>query len=154
MRAALSLLLAALLTMTGAPLAEAHSRWQTVTAASTQEGCHLTVTATYRTDRRGIVLDSVLAEGLNGWRVALGVMAADGRTVYAGPVGHGRVGDGIDYLWTAGWERNSDGAKVRIGASDLNPRGWPSSGYTAKGGFTLTVSAPEYRYCGVTLEVR
>ena len=129
--ALVSALLSVALMLSAAP-AHAGSRWKVATVRSSQPGCGLAATVTYRVDsRRVVILDRVLATGLDGAVATLAVASGAPRyaaLLYLGPNGHGRVGDGVDYEWTRGWERNADGAKVRIGASGKNPDGWPKDG--------------------------
>ena len=150
----LSGLLAVVLSVVGAPVAHA-AGWVTRTVVSSQPGCALAVTVTYRVDSRGVTLDRVLATGLNGASPNLVVATGGPRWAalrYIGPNGHGLVGDGVDYEWTYGTETNADGARVPIGASDSNPQGWPHHGYTSRS-FEVRVTAPEMRYCGVVLQL-
>ncbi len=113
--------------------AEACRRSATRTAVfvSTQEQCSLRVSVDYVASRGKTTIRSVYAEGgMDGLRsnFSLVLSGDDGKTLYAGP-GPG-VGDGRDYLWTSGWEPNTDGKPVRIGASTVSPQGWPRGGIT------------------------
>lgn len=127
--------------------------WQTSRVTSTQEGCGaagLTVSASWRLTRAGVELRSVLADNDDAFRItpSLSVTSSTAGLLYSGPNGHGRVGDGLDYEWTRGHERNADGVRVRIGASDNNPDGWR----TLKApDTTIRVVVGEARYCAVTL---
>lgn len=145
-----ALVLAFLLAVVGATPAAACPRYQVTTVRSTMEGCGaqgLTVSAVWRQSRAGVVLESVLADPdatLGFFPLSLAVMDADNSPRYAGPNGHGLVGDGVDYEWVRGHERNSAGVRVPIGASDLNPRGWrPISGKSLR----VVVVLAEARYC-------
>ena len=112
--------------------AEACRRSATRTAVfiSTQEQCSLRVSVDYVASRGKTTIRSVYADGgMDGLRSNFSlVLSEDGQALYAGP-GPG-VGDGRDYLWTSGWEPNTDGKPVRIGASTVSPSGWPRGGIT------------------------
>ncbi len=103
---------------------------RTAVFISTQEQCSLRVSVDYTLSRGKTTVKTVLAEGgMQGLRSNFSlVLSEDGKTLYAGP-GPG-VGDGRDYLWTSGWEPNTDGKSVRIGASTVSPQGWPRAGFT------------------------
>ena len=103
---------------------------RTAVFISTQEQCSLRVSVDYTLSRGKTTVKTVLAEGgMQGLRSNFSlVLSEDGKTLYAGP-GPG-VGDGRDYLWTSGWEPNTDGKPVRIGASTVSPQGWPRAGFT------------------------
>ena len=104
---------------------------RTAVFISTQEQCSLRVSVDYVTSKRKTTVKSVYAEGgMDGLRSNFSLVLSDakGKTLYAGP-GPG-VGDGRDYLWTSGWEPNTDGKPVRIGASTVSPSGWPRGGIT------------------------
>ncbi len=121
MRAFLAVLLTLGLLGVAIPSAEAASRWRTTTVVSTQEGCGpagLTLTATWRPTRSGVLLRSVLVDNDDRYAPMVPSLSvtADGVLAYAGPNGHGRVGDGLDYEWIRGWERNVDGLRVRLGS--------------------------------------
>ena len=129
----LAALLAVALIVVCAGTAEACRRSATRTAVfiSTQEQCSLRVSVDYVASRGKTTIRSVYAEGgMDGLRsnFSLVLSGDDGKTLYAGP-GPG-VGDGRDYLWTSGWEPNTDGKPVRIGASTVSPQGWPRAGFT------------------------
>lgn len=129
----LAALLAVALIVVCAGTAEACRRSATRTAVfiSTQEQCSLRVSVDYVTSKRKTTVKSVYAEGgMDGLRSNFSLVLSDakGKTLYAGP-GPG-VGDGRDYLWTSGWEPNTDGKPVRIGASTVSPQGWPRAGFT------------------------
>lgn len=151
-RTLVSALLSVALMLSAAP-AYAGGRWTIVTVRSSQPGCGLAATVTYRTDaRRVVIVDRVLATGLRGAPVSLSIATGGPRwssLLYTGPTG--RVGDGVDYEWTTGTERTTAGARVPIGASGLNPKGWPKDGVR---GSTLlvqvTAETPE-RQCRVEL---
>ena len=153
MRAILAVLLTCALLGVAIPSAEAASRWRTTTVVSTQEGCGpagLTLTATWRPTRSGVLLRSVLVDNDDRYAPMVPSLSvtADGVLAYAGPNAHGRVGDGLDYEWIRGWERNVDGVRVPIGASDLNPRGWrPIAGRQ----LVIRTVLGEARYCTATL---
>lgn len=130
---------------------------QTTTVTSTQEGCGpegLRMEVTWRPLLSGKVeVRSVLVDNDDSGPLLTPYLSAvdeAGTLRYAGPNGHGRVGDGKDYLWTAGWEENSAGELVRIGASDWNGRGW-----TAIRGESLTVRASwgGARYCEAAVTI-
>lgn len=104
---------------------------RTAVFVSTQEQCDLRVSVDFVVSRGKTTIRSVYAEGgMDGLRsnFSLVLSGDDGKTLYAGP-GPG-VGDGRDYLWTSGWEPNTDGKPVRIGASTVSPQGWPRGGIT------------------------
>ena len=146
----LSGLLAVVLSVVGAPVAHA-AGWVTRTVVSSQPGCALAVTVTYRVDSRGVTLDRVLATGLNGASPNLVVATGGPRWAalrYIGPNGHGLVGDGVDYEWTSGWERNAAGERVRVGASGRNPAGWPRAGFRERD-LLVQVTTEAARSCRV-----
>ena len=152
--ALVSALLSVALMLSAAP-AHAGSRWKVATVRSSQPGCGLAATVTYRTDaRRVVIVDRVLATGLRGAPVSLSIATGGPRwssLLYTGPNGRSTVGDGVDYEWTRGWELNGSGERVRIGASGLNPTGWPKHGVR---GSTLLVQVPAEtpeRQCRVEL---
>ena len=151
-RALVSALLSVALMLSAAP-AYAGARWTVVTAASSQPGCALAVTVTYRVDaRRAVIVDRVLATGLRGAPVSLSVASGGPRwasLLYTGPTG--RVGDGVDYEWTSGWERTAAGARVPIGASGLNPGGWPRDGVRGSTLLVQVTSETPERQCRVEL---
>ena len=71
--ALVSALLSVALMLSAAP-AHAGSRWKVATVRSSQPGCGLAATVTYRTDaRRVVIVDRVLATGLRGAPVSLSV---------------------------------------------------------------------------------
>ena len=61
------------------------------------------------------------------------------------------VGDGVDYEWTRGWELNGSGERVRIGASGLNPGGWPRDGVRGSTLLVQVTSETPERQCRVEL---
>ena len=151
--ALMSALLSVALMLSAAP-AHAGSRWTVATVRSSQPGCGLAATVTYRTDaRRVVIVDRVLATGLRGAPVSLSIATGGPRWAalrYIGPNGHGVVGDGVDYEWTAGWERNAAGERVRVGASGRNPDGWPRAGFRERD-LLVQVTTEAARSCRVEL---
>ena len=156
LRPLLALLVSVLAVVLTAPLAVAACpRYGTTTVISAQEGCGpagLTLSARWSRVRDVITVRSVLVD--NDDRFApmapsLSVVA-DGVLAYAGPNGHGRIGDGRDYEWVRGFELNAAGVQVPIGASDLNPQGWrPVSGKA----LVIRAVLGEARYCTAVLSL-
>ena len=68
-----------------------------------------------------------------------------------GIAGERRGMDGIVYEWTSGWERTAAGARVPIGASGLNPGGWPRDGVRGSTLLVQVTSETPERQCRVEL---
>ena len=128
-------------------------RYGTTTVVSTQEGCGsgLTLSVRWSRIRDVITVRSVLVDNDDAVPLVPSLsVTADGVLAYAGPNGHGKVGDGKDYEWVRGWELNRDGVRVPIGASDLNPTGWrPVTGKA----LVIRAVLGEARYCTAVLSL-
>lgn len=156
MRRSIVTVLAALLAVVlAAPQAlAACPRYGVTTVISAQEGCGpagLTLTARWSRVGDRIRLVSVLVDNDDALPLVPSLsVTADGVLAYAGPNGHGRVGDGRDYEWVRGYELNAAGESVPIGASDLNPLGWrPVSGKA----LVIRAVLGEARYCTAVLSL-
>lgn len=156
MRRSIVTLLAALLAVVlAAPQAlAACPRYGVTTVVSAQEGCGpagLTLSARWSRVGDRIRLVSVLVDNDDGLPLVPSLtVTADGVLAYAGPNGHGHVGDGRDYEWVRGYELNAAGESVPIGASDLNPLGWrPVSGRE----LVIQTVLGEARYCTAVLSL-
>lgn len=153
-RSLLALLVSLLAVVLTAPAAlAACPRWGTTTVVSTQEGCGsgLTLSVRWSRVRDVITVRSVLVDNDDAVPLVPSLsVTADGVLAYAGPNGHGKVGDGKDYEWVRGYELNAAGARVPIGASDLNPLGWrPVSGKA----LVIRAVLGEARYCTAVLSL-
>ena len=155
LRPLLALLVSVLAVVLTAPLAVAACpRYGTTTVISAQEGCGpagLTLSARWSRVRDVITVRSVLVDNDDAVPLVPSLsVTADGVLAYAGPNGHGKVGDGKDYEWVRGWELNRDGVRVPIGASDLNPTGWrPVTGKA----LVIRAVLGEARYCTAVLSL-
>ena len=154
-RPILTLTLSVLAVVLMAPQAlAACPRATTHTVVSAQEGCGpagLTMTV-HTTQHRGVTtVRRVLVDNDDALPLVPSLsVTADGVLAYAGPNGHGKVGDGKDYEWVRGWELNRDGVRVPIGASDLNPTGWrPVTGKA----LVIRAVLGEARYCTAVLSL-
>lgn len=151
-----SLLLATLFTLGFATTPAFAQNRQVVTSThSPMEGCGadgLSVDAIWTpSGKNKIRLKSVFVDNTdNHMFTYVSVTNAKGVLVYAGPNGHGQVGDGKDYNFEKGFERNSEGVVVPIGASDLNPLGWKPF---VSESFTVRVTSGEWRYCNATIQL-
>ena len=151
----LALLVSVLAVVLTAPLAVAACpRYGTTTVISAQEGCGpagLTLSVRWSRVRDVITVRSVLVDNDDAVPLVPSLsVTADGVLAYAGPNGHGKVGDGKDYEWVRGYELNAAGARVPIGASDLNPLGWrPVSGRD----LAIRAVLGEARYCTAVLSL-